>query len=53
MRALLPGRDRDGMMQHPAVEGQQNHARSGALLRLSSDVGPQLISESAFGMALA
>ncbi len=33
------------------MEGQQNQARSGALLRLSSDFGPQLISESVFGMA--
>ncbi len=51
MRSLPPGRDRDEMMQGPAVEGQQNQARSGALLRLSIDFGPQLISESVFGMA--
>jgi hypothetical protein len=51
MRSLPPGRDRDVMMQDPAVEGQQNLARSGALLRLSNDFGPQLISESVFGMA--
>jgi hypothetical protein len=38
MRSLPPGRDRDGMMQDPAVEGLQNHGRSSALLRLFGDL---------------
>jgi hypothetical protein len=51
MRSLPPSRDRDDMMRGSDVEGQQSQARSGALLRLFSDFGLQLICESVFGMA--
>lgn len=47
MRSLPPSRDRAEMMQGSDVD----QARSGALLRLFSDFGPQLISENIFGMA--
>jgi hypothetical protein len=47
MRSLPPSRYRNEMMQGSDVD----QARSGTLLRLFSDFGPQLISESVFRMA--